>query len=391
MTSQRISRRLLVLSSSLVLCGSFSVAHGQTPDPYQVNLPKQEAPKPLVIPDRKLTPEGKTEIIRGMTAEIGYARVGFPFGKTGITVKNGKVVKPNEQQMAEIMASYGAAVKAGDRAQVTMVRFKEKSIVFDINGGPERKKKWYERIQVSGMGGTATPGEPTEETNIHGSFLELAFDKDVPDVTPDQIKQLLDPVLNFQAKSATEGYLDTIPKKAKQAITDHKVLVGMNREMVTYALGRPPQKYRDKDGDVDYEEWIYGTPPQDVQFIRFEGDEVVRVETMKVDGTKTVRNEREITIEPQQTQVAQQQQPGAPGQAPAQPQATQTSDSAPTQRPSLRRPGEDETDKPQEANAPAKPGGPAPHDSTTNPNPNTPDPGDKPGQPSSLPPPSKPQ
>lgn len=367
MTSQRTSsRRLLLCLSTLVLCSSFSVAQTQTPDPYQVNLPKQAAPKPVVIPDRKLTPEGKTEIIRGMTAEIGYARQPFPFGRTGITLKDGKVIHPTEQQMAEIMASYGAAVKSGERAQITMVRFKEKAILFEINGGPERRKRWYEHIEIAGAGGAVTPGQPTDNTNIHGSVLELAFDNYVPDLKPDQIKQLLDPVLNFRAKSATEGYLDTIPKKARQAITDHRVLVGMNREMVTYALGRPPQKYRDKDAQGnDYEEWIYGEPPQDVQFVRFENDEVVRVETMKVDGTKTVRTEREITIEPQQTQVAQQQQPGAPGQ----PQSTASSDPpAPKQRPSLRRPGEEDTGQADDRSMPTQPGADIP-DTTPAPDP----------------------
>jgi len=378
MTSLRISRWLPQVFSAVVLCCGFSQA--QTPDPYQVNLPKQEPQKPVVIPDRKLSNEGRTEIIRGMTAEIGYARTPFPFGKTGITIKDGKITNPSPQQLAEIMASYGAAVKSGDRAQITMVRFKEKAIVFEINGGPMRKKKWYEHLQVSGMGGTATPGEPTDETNIHGSLLELAFDKYVPELTPDQIKQLLDPVVNFHAKSATEGYLDTIPPKAKKAILAHQVLVGMNRDMVTDALGRPPQKYRDKNGDVDYEEWIYGTPPQDVQFIRFVGDEVVRVETMKVDGTKTVRTEREINLDQKQTEVAQQQQPGAPGQTQ---QTTATSSSQPQIKPSLKRPGEDQTAQPEEGTSQVGRGGRLPKDTTATTNPGSaPDTGNsKPGEP----------
>jgi len=363
-----------LLSTVLLLCSSFSVGQTQTPDPYQVNLPKQEPVKPVVIPDRKLTPEGKTELIRGLTAEIGYARVAFPFGKGGITVKGGKITSPSEQQLAMIMASYGAAVKSGDRAQITAVRFKEKAIVFDINGGPERRKKWYEHLEIEGAGGAASPGQPTDDTNIHGSLLTLAFDKDVPDLNPAQIKQLLDVVLNFNARSATEGYLDTIPRKARQAIADHRVLVGMNREMVTFAMGRPPQKYRDKDGDVDYEEWIYGSPPQDVQFVRFVGDEVVRVETMKVDGTKTVRTEREINLDQKQTEVAQQQQPGAPGQPqqPPQPTQTQTDTASDTQssrpRPSLRRPGEEDPGQPPERDAPKNPGANVP-DSTIPPDP----------------------
>lgn len=371
------TQRIFALSSALVLSTSFAVAQSTSTDappatradPYQMQVPKpqpKEMVKPVVLPDRKLTNEGRMMIIRGMTAELGYARKPFPFGKTGITLKDGKLVNPTEQQLQDIMASYGAAVKVGDPAHITEVRFKDKAIIFDINGGPERKKKWYEHVTVGGAGGQITPGQPTEDTNIHGSFVEIEFNKFVPDVTPAQLKQLLDPVLNFSAKSATEAYLDTIPPKAKQAIADHRALVGMDRDMVTYALGRPPQKYRDKDGDTEYEEWIYGTPPQQVQFVRFVGDEVVRIETMNVDGTKVVRTQREITIQPTQTEVAQQQQqPAGPNQTPGQtqPQAqgqqptasTTDSQTAATSRPSLRRPGETGS-QPSPTDAPKYPG-----------------------------------
>jgi len=353
--------RLFGLISALVLCCSFSFAQtgndnapppAQNPDSFQVNVKKPEEKKPIVLSDRKLDTAGRMDIIRGMTAELGYARKAFPFGKVGITINSqGKLVSPTEEQLQEMLNVYGPAVKVGERAHITDVKFKDKAIIFEINGGPQKKKKWYEHVQVSGMGGTVQPGQPDDSTNIHGSYVELVFDKYVPQATPEQLKQLLDPIINCSAQSATEAYLDTVPPKAKQAIADHKVLVGMNRDMVTFAKGRPPQKYRDKDGDTEYEEWIYGTPPQDVEFIRFIGDEVIRIETMKVDGTKMVRTEREIVLQPQQPEVAQQQPPGppaAPGTQPptaqpssAQPQPGGGDDQGPTSKPTLRRPGEE--------------------------------------------------
>lgn len=313
----------------------------------QYNAPKEEEKKPVVIPDRKLTGPDRIDIIRGLTAELGFARKPFPMGKTGLKLdaKTG-VITPDGQQLEAIMAGYGPALKPGDRARITDVKIKDKSIIFEINGGPARKKKWYEHIQVSGMGGTVQPGQPDDNTNIRGSFVEMTFDKFVPDLKPEEIKQLLDPILNFKAMSATEAYLDTIPPVAKQAIKDHHALVGMNREMVTYAKGRPPQKYRQRDGDVEYEEWIYGTPPQEVEFIRFIGDEVVRIETMQVDGTKVVRTDPEVVLKKEEPEVAQGApgQPSAPGQPPA--QTGQDSDDGPKGRPSLKRPGEDTGDQP---------------------------------------------
>jgi hypothetical protein len=367
--------RIYGLLTALVLSSPFAYSQNtndatpppaQKTDSFQMNVKAPEEKKPVVLPDRKLDNAGRMEIIRGMTAELGYARKAFPFGKVGLSINTqGKLVSPTDQQLEEMLQVYGPAVKVGERAHITMVRFKDKSIIFEINGGPEKKKKWYEHIQVSGGGGAIQPGQPDDATNIHGSYVELVFDKFVPQATPEQLKQILDPIINFKATSATEAYLDTVPPKAKQAIADHKVLVGMNREMVTYAKGRPPQKYRDKDGDTEYEEWIYGTPPQDVEFIRFVGDEVVRIENMKVDGTKTVRTEREIVLQPEQPEVAQQQQPQgqAPGaQPPAQQPTTQGQqpgggdDQGPTIRPTLRRPGE-EVGQPNDRDKPKNPTG----------------------------------
>ena len=70
----------------------------------------------------------------------------------------------------------------------------------------------------------------------------------------------------------------------------------MNREMVMASKGRPPKKIREKDGEVEYEEWIYGEPPADVDFVRLVGDEVVRLESMKVDGEKVVHTEKEVDL-----------------------------------------------------------------------------------------------
>ena len=83
----------------------------------------------------------------------------------------------------------------------------------------------------------------------------------------------------------------------QEAIKNHKILVGMDREMVIYAMGRPPKKIRDKDDTgADYEEWIYGDPPQEVQFVRFQGNFVARLEIMTVDGEKVVRTQNEVDL-----------------------------------------------------------------------------------------------
>jgi hypothetical protein len=280
-------------------------------------------------PSGHLSKEQRLEIIRGLSAELCFARVVFPIGKKGLVLKDSKVVSPTPEDMRQLLADWGPAVKPGDRAQITNVAIKGNNIRFEINGGPIKKQKWYQRIEVGGMGGM-TPISPNSNpnTNPRGSYVDLAFDGHIPSLTPQQVKDLLGPVLDFSAHSVAEAYMATLPPKVRDAIKEHKVLVGMNREMVTYAKGRAPQKTRERDGNVAYEEWIYGAPPQEVEFVRFVGDEVVRVETMKVDGTKVVDTQKQIDIKQQPT-VAQQQPQAEPGaRAPG--------------APSLRRPGEDQ-------------------------------------------------
>jgi hypothetical protein len=279
-------------------------------------------------------------LIRDLSSERVFIRRVFPMGTKGLTIKDG-VVKPDEAEVQQMIAKWGPAVRPGDAARITAVLFKgDNRIIFEINGGPKKKKKWYEHLQIGGAGASVTPTDPTQEPSLNprGSYVELVFDKYVPDLTTEQVKEMLRPVFDFSAKSAAEAYIDTLPAKVKEAIKDHQVLVGMNREMVVYAKGRAPRKIRERDGNVEYEEWIYGEPPKDVEFVRFVGDEVVRLEIMKVDGEKIVRTAKEIDLP--KPALAQQQ---APEQPPASSQ----------ERPTLRRPGEQPIEQP--GAAPASP------------------------------------
>jgi hypothetical protein len=260
------------------------------------------------------------ELIRAFESELVYIRTQFPMGKKGLTLKNG-TISPNGVDLQRLIVTWGPSVKPGDQARITSIAMKDNRIHFEINGGPVKKQKWYEHIEINGPGGTATPSDAN--ANPRGSYVDLVFDHYVPEMDALKLKQLLRPVFDFDAKSAVEAYLDTVPPKVKEAIKNHQVLVGMNREMVIYSKGRAPKKIREKDGDAEYEDWIYGEPPQDVDFVRFIGDEVTRVETMKVTGEKVVRVEREVELSPQ------------PNVATASPAAP------PAHAPSLRRPGEE--------------------------------------------------
>ena len=294
--------------------------------------------------EKPISRETRIDLVRAFESELVYIRAPFPMGKKGLTLKGG-TLSPSGPELQMLMATWGPAVKPGDRARISAIDIKNDRIHFEINGGPIKKQKWYQRITVSGTAGASVPVAPSDaNANPRGSFVDLVFDHYVPDLSAPELKQLLRPVFDFDAKSPVEAYLETVPPKVKEAIKNHQVLVGMNREMVTYAKGRPPKKIREKDGDTEYEDWIYGEPPQDVDFVRLVGDEVVRVETMKVDGEKIVRTQKEIELAPK-------------------PSLAQTAETQPrpANAPTLRRPGEElPSDVPN--TAPPKPvmGGPPP-------------------------------
>jgi hypothetical protein len=280
---------------------------------------------PSQLPTAPMSKETRMTVLRTLNAELVYIRTPFPLGEKGLHIHDG-VVTPDGPTLQVMLATFGPSVKPGDQARISNVMIRDKSIVFEINGGPRKKTKWYQRITVAGTGGE-TPIAPTDQdANARGSFVELHFDHRVPDITPAELKKLLRPVFDFDAKSALESYLETVPPKVKEAIQNHKVLVGMNREMVVYAKGRAEKKIREKDGEVEYEEWIYGEPPKDVDFVRLVGDEVVQMKTMKIDGERIIRTQKEVDLSPPQAVASESaQQSGVP-----------------SHRPTLRRPGEED-------------------------------------------------
>lgn len=322
---------------------SAAQAPGHAADPVPANAPR-------------ITKQTRYQIIRDFETQLVYSRTSFPMGTKGLTLKDG-VITPNGEELRQTLALWGPSIKPGDPSRISYVQIKSDHIHLEINGGPIRRRKWYQHIEISGANGPPITGAPDErQDNPHGSCVDLYFDKYVPEMTAQQLRDLLYPVLDFSAHNAEQAYLDTVPPKVKQAILAHYVLVGMNQEMVLHAKGKPPKKVRERDGETEYEEWIYGEPPQDVDFVRFVGDEVVRVETMKVGGEKIVRTQREVILDQPQTE------------------AKKEPEERPANAPSLRRPGEDSEDVPKPTNG-ASPVPPLPPPDLPQP-PGQPGPGD---------------
>jgi hypothetical protein len=229
----------------------------------------------------------KLELIRYVSGEFAKATRNLPAGKEGFLLYVGKPLSPELLERA--VATHGAAVHIGDNAQITKLEFHDHSIAVDVNGGGRGKKHWRDHIQI-GMGGTiptarTTTTGPEQESGPPGlqpgmgSTIYLEFSKPLPDLTPDELKRILSPFLDFaKQRSASVQWVDTLPPEMKKAIQERRPTVGMDREEVVAAIGKPEHKVRERDSEGnEIEDWIYGQPPSKTVFVRFMGDRVTSI------------------------------------------------------------------------------------------------------------------
>ena len=277
------------LRSSPTPSGTFSHGDeiGVLPDDLAGEQQAAQSDTPKKAKDATLQEHSKLELIRYVSGEFAKATRDLPAGKEGFLLYVGKPLSPELLQRA--VATHGAAVHIGDRAQITKLEFRDHAIAVDVNGGGRGKRNWRDHIQI-GMGGTiptartttTTPEQENGPPGIQpgmGSTIFLEFSKAVPDLTPQELKQILSPFLDFaKQRSASVQWVDTLPPEMKKAIQERRPTVGMDREEVVAAIGKPEHKVRERDSEGnEIEDWIYGQPPSKTVFIRFMGDRVTSI------------------------------------------------------------------------------------------------------------------
>jgi hypothetical protein len=298
-----ISKRLIALGGIAALFALGPAAWGQkviivNSTPAAGSMDRrfgQIEPTKVDLPTQPIDARGHQDILRVLVAEQGFAMRPLPRGKKGLTLAaNGKLSPAGEGYVSQI-TEQGLSVKPGDRVVLSNIKIDKEKMIFDINGGPDHKHDFLRHIQV-GMGGPnmTNPVVQDDSQTPTGARITLAFSKFVPEVTPAQIKALLAPLISFDMKTPVQAYTDTLPPGLKKAILDHKVMVGMSTEMVLFAMGQPESKSREIEGQMPFEEWIYGHPPQDVQFVRVNGNRVIRVEVAKVGQPLEVFTKDEV-------------------------------------------------------------------------------------------------
>jgi len=242
----------------------------------------QITPTNVDLPKTGLDTKTRLELIRILQSEQGFAMRPFPRGHKGLSLQANGELKPAGEPYLDMVTQFGLCAKPGDAVVLTDIKFDKNKMVFMINGGPDMKHRFLRHIQL-GAGGQMTPMvQGGDESEATGSRLTLEFKGGVPAMTASQVKALLAPLISFDVKTPIQAFTDTLPPKLKEAILKHDVLVGMSTDMLLFAKGQPHKKVREVEGQMPFEEWIYGEAPQPVEFVRINGNRVIRVEIAKV-------------------------------------------------------------------------------------------------------------
>jgi hypothetical protein len=229
----------------------------------------------LLADQKKLTTDQRIEILRGLDAEYATVKVPLPRSHKPLDVQTDGTY--DQQAWTAASKQLGPAGRVGDLVKVTQVNIEKDAIILQINGGMRAKGGWKDHVSV-GMGGATNPINGGQNANSPGgTTIALRFNEPIGELTSAEVKKMLAPILDFDKRTVTEQYSATIPPEVKKAIEDKKALEGMDHDQVIMALGRNMHKTRETKDGVEYEDWIYGTPPGRVTFVTFVGAKVVKV------------------------------------------------------------------------------------------------------------------
>jgi len=255
---------------------------------------RQVVPTSVQLSSSPMDAKTRLDLLRLLEAEQGFAMRPFPRGHKGLTlVANGKL-EPAGDGYLNMVINNGVSAKPGERVVITDLKVDHGKIIFQLNGGPDAKHRFLRHIEI-GSNPNYTNPVVQDAKDPEGARLTLDFGHQVPALTGSQVKGLLAPLISFDVKTPVQAYTDTLPPALKDAILNHHVMVGMSTDMVIFAKGSPRAKSRETEGQMPFEEWIYGTPPEEVDFVRINGNRVIRVEIAKTGEAPEIFTKDEVS------------------------------------------------------------------------------------------------
>jgi hypothetical protein len=221
--------------------------------------------------------DGKYEILRVVIADQAAARIPLPFGNDGIELSDSGQI--NKEKLDKDLRKNGQSVETGKVVTVTAIDFGDNQIEVELDGGGKNKKSIWDRIQV-GMGGSGNTVPVSRDDKIEkakGSKVVVKFAGKVPqNLTPDALKEILNPVLDFNKRNFMKTGIEALPVEFQEAVKAKEARIGMDRNTVMMALGRANQKFRDPS-KPNYEQWLYHLRGTRRVFVTFEDNVVVEV------------------------------------------------------------------------------------------------------------------
>ena len=225
---------------------------------------------------QQISEQQRAYLIREMMAEHATAKMVIPRSKKALALnpKGGY----DEDQWLDAMDEHGPAARVGDLVEITKIEFKGGRLVLELNHGIKGGRKWWHRVQVAGTSRRGTTlGQGASVHAPSGTKLALVYGDAIPPLASDEVKKLLAPYLDFNQRSATELFVDKLPEEFQKAVKEERAMVGMDKDTVLLAKGKPAKKVRDFDDGIETEDWIYGVPPGSIIFVTFEDGEVIRI------------------------------------------------------------------------------------------------------------------
>jgi hypothetical protein len=236
-------------------------------------------PLALAVPGHaQLTQDARYGILAGMIAVEGAARIPMPLGKSGVELSEAGLI--NRDKLQKEIANEGSVITPGKVVTITAIEFHDKSIDFEIDGGGTKKKNILSNIQV-GVGGVSSADQQRKPTpDARGSRISLMFAGKVPQsLTSDELKNLLNPVLDFSKQSLLRTGIEALPPEFQEAVKAKEARIGMDSNTVLLALGQPNKRIRNsQSGDnEESEDWLYIGRGRRQMFVTFEKDVVVSI------------------------------------------------------------------------------------------------------------------
>jgi hypothetical protein len=229
----------------------------------------------------QISKDAKYDILRTVVADQAAARVALPFGHDGVELSESGEI--NQNKLAKDLKENGQSIETGKIVTITAIEFDDDRVEVELDNGGKNKKSIFERIQVGmGTGSRTVPvnngsGTDTNE-KAKGSKIIVRFARKVPGaLTPDALKQLLSPVLDFNKRNFMKTGIDALPPEFQEAVRAKEARIGMDRNTVLMALDRPNQRVREKEDGVETEMWIYNQRGLRTLFVKFEDNVVISV------------------------------------------------------------------------------------------------------------------